>query len=66
MPILTLLRAQSVLDLNLLRPAHFLTDELLARVWLHDALVPPTEIHRAFLKPFSICAELHLQLQGCS
>jgi len=45
MPILVLCRAQSVLDLNLFRPAHFLTDKLLTGVWLHDALAPHTEIH---------------------
>jgi len=28
------------------RPTHFLTHELVTGVWLHDALAPPTEIHK--------------------
>jgi len=40
MPILTLRRAQLVLDLILFRPTHFLTAELLTGVWLHDASAP--------------------------
>ena len=46
MPILKLCSTQSVLDSNLFRPTHFLTDAFLTGVWIHDSLAPPTEIHK--------------------
>jgi len=43
MLILTLRSTQLVLNSNLSSPAQLLTDEGL---WLHDALAPPTAIHK--------------------
>ena len=45
MPILTQYR-HSRAGLQPIHTPHFLTDKLLMGVWLHDALAPPTEIHK--------------------
>jgi len=68
MPILTLHSAQSVLDSNLYRPMHFLTDKLLTGVWLHDALAPPTEIHKFWehSSNLSVMCRIAPSASGCS
>jgi len=48
LPVLILAQGHAVLDSNLFRPAHFLTDKLLTWVWLYDILTPPTEIYKFF------------------
>ena len=57
-PILTLPSTRPALNSSPFRPAHFLKEELPAEAW---HLVPATYINsESNLKPFSLCAELHL------
>jgi len=69
MPILTLHRAQSLLDLNLFQTHPLLDTRTSYRgvaTWCLGLSHRNSEILRAFLKPFLLCAELHLQLQDAA
>ena len=60
------LGTKSVLDSNLFRPAYGLKDELPAEAWLPSTSGPSHILQNACDKPFSLCAELCLQLQDAA